>query len=64
MSLRLLIRRLAASVGLEGLFLVAGTALLAAGSSYIHPAGPLLVTGAVCLLVGLALAVPQPSRRE
>lgn len=58
LALSALLARLAASVGLEGAFLLIGTALLAAGSSFIHPAGPLLVTGCMCVVVGLALALP------
>lgn len=62
-ALRSLLGLVAASVGLEGALLVAGTAVLAAGSGIIHPAGPYLVVGAVCLLLGLALAV-HPRRAE
>mgnify|MGYP001572045971 CR=1 FL=1 len=56
------LRHLAASTGLEGAFLLVGTACLAIGSAYVHPAGPWLVVGIVGVLLGLALAVP--SRRS
>lgn len=52
------IDRIARALGLEGAFLLAGTLLLAAAASFVHPAGPLLVMGAVCLLLGIALALP------
>ena len=57
-ALRSTIARLVAAVGLEGAFLLAGTVLLAVGTSYIHPAGPLVVVGSMCILAGIALAVP------
>lgn len=50
---------LARAVGLEGAFLIAGTALLAAGSTYVSPAGPLFVVGTVCMVAALGLALPQ-----
>lgn len=37
------------------LLIVAGTALLCAGASLIHPAGPWLVAGAVFLGAGIAV---------
>lgn len=49
-------------VGLEGLFLIVGTILLAIGSSYVSPVGPWLVVGGMCVLAGFALAVPQRTR--
>ena len=52
---------IAASIGAEGAFLIVGTALLAIGSGYLHPAGPWLVVGAVSLALGIALAVPGKS---
>lgn len=52
-------RLLVDGLGLEGGFLLIGTVLLATFAAFIHPAGPLLVVGAVCLLLGLALAVPR-----
>lgn len=61
-ALRALLRRLALAIGLEGAFLAGGTAALAVGASYLHPAGPWFVVGGVAVLVGLALAVP--TRRE
>jgi hypothetical protein len=54
-----LVVRIASAIGLEGAFFVIGTALLAAGSSFIHPAGPLFVIGAACVLVSVALTVPE-----
>lgn len=57
-ALYALLRSIASGVGLEGLFLAVGTGLLAVGASYIHPVGPWLVVGGVCLLLGLALAMP------
>lgn len=53
-----LLTRIAGAVGLEGTFLIIGTALLAAGSSYLSPAGPLLVVGGICVLTAIALARP------
>lgn len=58
LALRSLIGIVAKGVGLEGLFLLAGTALLAVGASFVSPAGPWLVTGAVALIAGIALAIP------
>ncbi|HUW17423.1 MAG TPA: hypothetical protein VMW94_10125 [Actinomycetes bacterium] len=47
----------------ETLFILVGTVLLAAGASFISPAGPYIVTGAVALSVGVALTLaPQRSR--
>jgi hypothetical protein len=54
--------RLGSKVGLEGAFLLAGAALLAVGASYIHPAGPYLVTGGLAVMAGIALALPARSR--
>lgn len=51
--------RLAAAVGIEGAFLVAGTVLLAVGAAYVSPAGPFLVVGFMCVLAGIALALPR-----
>lgn len=51
----------ARAVGLEGAFLIAGTALIAAAGAYLHPAVPLLVVGVMCTLAGLALAMPRRS---
>lgn len=58
-AVRSLAARAAASVGLEGLFLLLGTALLADAASYLSPAGPPAVAGAACILAGVALALPQ-----
>lgn len=57
-----LVSRIAAAVGLEGALLLLGTALIAIGTSYISPAGPWIVTGAVILLVAIALAWPAPKK--
>jgi hypothetical protein len=57
-ALRQLVGRVAGSIGLEGTFLVTGTVLLAVASTYLSPAGPWAVVGAVSLVLGLALAVP------
>lgn len=58
-ALAALASQIASGVGLEGTFLIIGTTLLAIGSSLIHPAGPWIVVGAVCLLVTFALAQPR-----
>ncbi len=58
-ALRLLVVAVARGVGLEGAFLLAGTALLAAAASYVSPVGPLVVVGTMCVLAGLALAIPS-----
>lgn len=49
---------LADVIGIEGAFLLTGTALLAYGASYVSPAGPFMVVGLMCVLAGIALAVP------
>lgn len=54
-----LLTRIAAAVGLEGAFFLAGTAFLAAFASYFHPAGPLGVIGVACVLVAVALVIPD-----
>ena len=58
-SIRALVVRLVAGVGLEGGFLLVGTALLAVGSSFISAIGPWIVTGIMCILAGIALAIPE-----
>lgn len=58
-ALRRLLFSVARGVGMEGTFLLAGTAALAVGASYFSPAGPWLVVGIVALLIGLALAMPR-----
>ena len=58
-ALRRLIARIAAAVGVEGLFLGAGTASLAYGASWLSPAGPPAVVGVMCILAGVALALPE-----
>lgn len=60
-SLRVLLSNVVRSTGIEGAFLIAGTALLAIGAGYISPAGPFLTVGAVSLLAGIALAMPKTS---
>jgi uncharacterized membrane protein (DUF106 family) len=57
-ALRRLFARAAAAVGIEGMFLAVGTALLAVFASYLSPAGPFLVVGVMCVLAGVALAIP------
>lgn len=51
-------RRLLAAVWPEGVFLFAGTVLVAVGATYISPAGPWFVVGAVALVIGTLLAMP------
>lgn len=51
--------RIAAAVGIEGAFLLAGTVFLAVGASYVSPAGPFLVVGFMSVLAGIALALPR-----
>ena len=60
-SLAALARSVASGVGLEGLLISVGTALVAVGSSWISPAGPWMVTGSVVLLAGVAVALPPRS---
>lgn len=57
-ALRRLASLVAAVVGIEGAFLFVGTALLAIGAGYFSPAGPFVVVGFICLIAGVALAVP------
>ena len=46
------------------ILIAVGTAALAVGSSFISPAGPWLVVGAVCLAIGISvLAHNVRSRR-
>ena len=59
-ALAALTARIARGLGIEGAFLLAGTTLLAIGASYLGPAWPWIVTGAVALLIGLALSLPAP----
>jgi len=61
-ALRSLLARAADSVGLEGFFIVVGTGVLAYGSSFIVPFGPYLVVGVMCILAGIALAIPERRR--
>lgn len=58
-AIRVLASRLADTVGVEGAFLLAGTGALAVASSYISAAGPWFVVGAISLLAGVALALPN-----
>ncbi len=58
-ALRTLLVSAAASVGLEGAFLLIGTVCLAYASLGISTYGPAAVVGAVALLVGIALTVPR-----
>lgn len=57
-AIRSLTARTSAAVGLEGAFLLAGTLLLTYGSSLIAPFAPWLVAGSMCVLAGVALAIP------
>lgn len=58
-AVRSLVGRILSSVGIEGAFLLVGTACLAVGSSYIAPYAPLLVVGFMAILAGVALALPE-----
>jgi hypothetical protein len=57
-ALRSLVVWLASAVGLEGAFLLLGTAGLAYVASFVHPAGAIAVVSVMALLIGVALAVP------
>lgn len=61
-AIRSVILSIASSVGLEGAFLLAGTVLLAVAASYVSPIGPLVIIGSMCILAGLALAIPTRSQ--
>ena len=61
-AVRSLLGRIAAGVGLEGGFLAVGGILLAVGASYLSPAGPWLVLGFLCVVIGIAVAVPSRSK--
>lgn len=50
------------AIDIEGAFVIAGTAVLAAAAGFIHPAGPGLVVGTVLLACGLAIARPPKTR--
>lgn len=58
-ALRSLAAAIGAAVGLEGAFLLIGTCVLSVGASFLHPAGPWIVTGIVLLLAGMALTMPR-----
>ena len=58
-ALRSILLTIARGLGLEGAFLAVGTILAAVGASYVAPAGPWLVVGAMCIAAGLALAIPR-----
>jgi 1,4-dihydroxy-2-naphthoate octaprenyltransferase len=58
LAIRRLIGSVASAIGLEGAFLLAGTALLAVAAGYAAPWGPWLVVGTACVLAGIALALP------
>lgn len=53
-----LVRSTASAVGLEGSFLALGTVITSVGASFVSPAGPWFVVGIVCLIAGIALALP------
>jgi membrane protein implicated in regulation of membrane protease activity len=57
-ALHRLLLAIARAVGLEGVFLLIGTALLAVAASYVSPAGPWFVAGIMFTLAGVALATP------
>jgi hypothetical protein len=61
-AVRSLVSAIAAGIGLEGAFLVAGTGLLAYGSSFVWPFGPYLVVGIMCIIAGISLAIPERRR--
>lgn len=50
---------LAGQVGLEGTFLLVGTASLAVWANYFGPAWPWAVVGVMSLLTAFALIVPK-----
>lgn len=52
MFLRLIATRLADAVDVEGALLLIGTACLAVFASYVSPAGPWLVVGAMAAVLG------------
>lgn len=54
-----LLTGLASAVGIEGVFLLVGTIALAIFAASIHPAGPWAVVGIMCILAGIALAIPE-----
>lgn len=57
-----LLAAVSAAIGLDGAFLVAGTALVAVGSYFaVSSDAPWFVVGGMCLIVWLALT--QPWRR-
>lgn len=58
-ALRSFVLWLAAQVGLEGAFLLIGTASLAVWASYFGPAWPWAVVGVMSLLTAFALIVPK-----
>ena len=53
-----LMARIGSAVGLEGAFLLIGTVSLSIGSAFISPIGPWVVVGIMCILAGIALAMP------
>lgn len=62
MAIRALIAAVWRRLDVEGFLLLAGTILLAIGSSYLSPAGPYFVVGAICVVAALGLAV-VPERK-
>lgn len=62
LAVRSLLGAVAGAVGLEGAFLAAGTVMLAVAAGYVTPAGPFVVVGSMCILAGIALALP--ARRQ
>lgn len=57
-----LLTGIAGAIGLEGAFLLVGTVALAIFAAAINPAGPWLVVGIMCILAGIALALPERRR--
>jgi hypothetical protein len=53
-----LMSRIGSAVGIEGALLLIGTIALSIGSAFISPAGPWVVVGIMCILAGIALALP------
>ncbi len=58
-ALRSALLAIGRQVGLEGAFLILGTACLAVAASFFSAAGPWFVTGTIALLIGLVLAQPR-----
>lgn len=57
-----LVGRIMADVWPEGVLFGVATGLFAVGASFISPAGPWFVAGAMCLALGVALTLPPRAR--